>query len=124
MGRKVHPYGFRLGTSRTWNAKWYADKGYTALLKEDITIRQLVGKRLANASVSLVDIERGINHVTVTVTWLIPRSMSTRLTLALASRLPTSWRMVMSSFSSVLYALSAYHLAFHVREVPRRKPYG
>ena len=67
MGRKVHPYGFRLGTSRTWNAKWYADKNYTALLKEDITIRQLVTKRLANASVSLVDIERGINHVTVTV---------------------------------------------------------
>src|SRR3972149_7029232 len=67
MGRKVHPYGSRLGTSRTWNAKWYADKSYTALVKEDITIRQLVGKRLANASVSLVDIERGINHVTVTV---------------------------------------------------------
>src|SRR4026208_2639322 len=67
MGRKVHPYGFRLGTSRTWNAKWFADKNYTELLKEDITIRQLVAKRLANASVSLVDIERGINHVTVTV---------------------------------------------------------
>ena len=67
MGRKVHPYGFRLGTSRTWNAKWYADKSYGALLKEDITIRQLVGRRLSNASVSLVDIERGINHVTVTV---------------------------------------------------------
>jgi small subunit ribosomal protein S3 len=67
MGRKVHPYGFRLGTSRTWNAKWFADKGYTKLLKEDITIRKLVAKRLANASVSLVDIERGINHVTVTV---------------------------------------------------------
>ena len=67
MGRKVHPYGFRLGTSRTWNAKWYADKNYTTLLKEDITIRQLVSKRLANASVALVDVERGINHVTVTV---------------------------------------------------------
>jgi len=67
VGRKVHPYGFRLGTSRTWNAKWYADKNYTTLLKEDITIRQLVSKRLANASVALVDVERGINHVTVTV---------------------------------------------------------
>jgi small subunit ribosomal protein S3 len=67
MGRKVHPYGFRLGTSRTWNAKWYADKGYTDLLKEDIAIRQLVSRRLANASVSQVEIERGINHVTVTV---------------------------------------------------------
>jgi small subunit ribosomal protein S3 len=67
MGRKVHPYGFRLGTSRTWNAKWYADKNYTDLLKEDISIRTLVSRRLANASVSMVDIERGINHVTVTV---------------------------------------------------------
>ncbi len=72
MGRKVHPYGFRLGTSRTWNAKWYADKTYTTLLKEDITIRQLVARRLANASVSLVDIERGINHVTVTVSTAKP----------------------------------------------------
>ena len=39
MGRKVHPYGFRLGVSRTWTAKWYADKDYTNLLKEDISIR-------------------------------------------------------------------------------------
>ena len=67
MGHKVHPYGFRLGVSRTWTAKWYADKEYTTLLKEDIGIRQLVEKRLANASVSQVEIERGINHVTVTV---------------------------------------------------------
>src|ERR1035437_8064135 len=67
MGHKVHPYGFRLGVSRTWTAKWYADKDYTDLLKEDITIRQLVVRRLANASVSGVEIERGINHVTVTI---------------------------------------------------------
>ena len=72
MGRKVHPYGFRLGTSRTWNAKWFADKNYTELLKEDISIRQLVAKRLANASVSMVDVERGINHVTVTVSTAKP----------------------------------------------------
>jgi small subunit ribosomal protein S3 len=67
MGHKVHPYGFRLGVSRTWSAKWYADKDYTTLLKEDIAVRQLVERRLANASVSHVEIERGINHVTVTV---------------------------------------------------------
>src|SRR5256886_12366728 len=67
MGRKVHPYGFRLGVSRTWTAKWYADKEYTDLIKEDITIRKLVERRLANASVSMVEIERGINHVTVTI---------------------------------------------------------
>jgi small subunit ribosomal protein S3 len=67
MGHKVHPYGFRLGVSRTWTAKWYADKDYTDLLKEDISIRTLVIRRLANASVSGVEIERGINHVTVTI---------------------------------------------------------
>src|SRR5205085_6844234 len=67
MGRKVHPYGFRLGVSRTWTAKWYADKEYTSLLIEDISIRQLVEKRLANASVSGLEIERNFGQVTVTV---------------------------------------------------------
>ena len=67
MGHKVHPYGFRLGYTRSWTAKWYADKEYTSLLKEDIAIRQLLDRRLANASVSGVEIERGINHVTVAI---------------------------------------------------------
>src|ERR1700675_4745568 len=67
MGHKVHPYGFPLGISRTWNAKWYAAKGYADLLQEDIAIRTLVTKRLANASMGGMEIERGINHVTVTI---------------------------------------------------------
>jgi small subunit ribosomal protein S3 len=67
MGHKVHPYGFRLGVTRTWTAKWYHDKEYTDLLKEDIAIRQLVDKRLANASVSGLEIERNFGQVTVTV---------------------------------------------------------
>jgi small subunit ribosomal protein S3 len=57
MGHKVHPYGFRLGVTRTWTAKWYADKDYTTLLKEDLAVRRLVERRLANASVSGVEIE-------------------------------------------------------------------
>ena len=67
MGHKVHPYGFRIGIIRPWLAKWYADRDYATLLQEDMRIRQLVAKQLANASVSQVEIERGINHVTVTV---------------------------------------------------------
>jgi small subunit ribosomal protein S3 len=67
MGHKVHPYGFRLGVTRTWTAKWYHDKEYTDLLKEDLSIRQLVEKRLANASVSGLEIERNFGQVTVTV---------------------------------------------------------
>src|SRR6516162_6626048 len=60
----------------------------------------------------------------VTVTWLMPRSISTWLTLAFASRLETSPRMAMSSWRRVAYSLSAYHLAVQVRETPSRKPYG
>jgi small subunit ribosomal protein S3 len=67
MGHKVHPYGFRIGIIKPWLAKWYADRDYATLLQEDMRIRALVGKQLANASVSQVEIERGINHVTVTV---------------------------------------------------------
>jgi len=67
MGHKVHPYGFRIGINKPWLAKWYADRDYPILVQEDMRIRQLVAKQLSNASVSQVEIERGINHVTVTV---------------------------------------------------------
>jgi small subunit ribosomal protein S3 len=67
MGHKVHPYGYRLGINKPWLAKWYADRDYATLLQEDMKIRTLVARQLANASVSQVEIERGINHVTVTV---------------------------------------------------------
>ena len=67
MAHKVHPYGFRIGINKPWLAKWYADRDYATLLQEDMRIRELVAKQLANASVSQVEIERGINHVTVTV---------------------------------------------------------
>src|SRR6476620_4752393 len=60
----------------------------------------------------------------VTVTWLMPRSISTPLTLALASRRSMSVRIAMSSLREEVYSLSAYHFAVQVRETPRRKPYG
>jgi len=67
MAHKVHPYGFRIGIIKPWLAKWYADRDYATLLQEDMRIRELVARQLSNASVSQVEIERGINHVTVTV---------------------------------------------------------
>src|SRR5215210_2166474 len=60
----------------------------------------------------------------VTVTWLMPRSISTPDTLAFASRRSTSWRIEMSSLTRAVYSLSAYHFAVQVRETPSRKPYG
>src|SRR3954452_19780218 len=61
----------------------------------------------------------------VTVTWLMPRSISTPETLALASRRSINLRILRSSWSEAVYSLlSAYHFAVQVRETPRRKPYG
>src|SRR3954462_11538553 len=66
----------------------------------------------------------GLAVWTVTVTGVMPPSISTWLTLALASRLSTRRRTAMSSWRRVVYSLSAYHFAVQVRETPRRKPYG
>ncbi|MEG3639788.1 30S ribosomal protein S3 [Magnetococcus sp. PR-3] len=58
MGQKVHPTGFRLGTTKTWDTRWFADKNFADLLLEDIKIRAWLKKRLAHASVSKIVIER------------------------------------------------------------------
>jgi small subunit ribosomal protein S3 len=58
MGHKVHPTGFRLGISRTWDTRWYADKAFASLLLEDVKLREWIKKRLEHASVSKVVIER------------------------------------------------------------------
>jgi small subunit ribosomal protein S3 len=67
MGHKVHPIGFRLGILYPWQSKWYAAKGYTDLLHEDLRIRRLVFQRLPDAAVSRVELERNANAVVVTV---------------------------------------------------------
>lgn len=67
MGHKVHPIGFRLGILYGWQSKWFAGKNYTELLHEDIRIRTAVFKRLADASVSRVELERNANQVIVTI---------------------------------------------------------
>ena len=67
MGHKVHPLGFRLGTSKTWTAKWYADKEYANLVKEDAELRRSIKDRFRDAGVARIDIERSVNQVTVTI---------------------------------------------------------
>ncbi len=68
MGHKVHPTGFRLGVVKGWQSRWYAERDYKDLLKEDFKLRQLIQKELANASVSRTEIERAAaNQVTVTI---------------------------------------------------------
>ena len=62
MGQKVHPIGFRLGVIRTWSSRWYADKEYNTLLHEDFKIRKFLKKRLFNAGISRIEIERTANR--------------------------------------------------------------
>ena len=59
MGQKVNPIGMRLGVNRTWESRWYADKGeYANLLHEDLKIRTMLFKDLRQAGISRVVIER------------------------------------------------------------------
>ena len=67
MGRKVHPIGFRLGTFKDWRAKWHAEKHFVEYLQEDIRLRKAIGDKYADASISLVEIERQANKVAVTI---------------------------------------------------------
>ena len=67
MGQKINPNGFRVGVIRDWTAKWYADKNFADYLNEDLRIRKYIEKRLADASVSTVEIERAANRVNVSI---------------------------------------------------------
>lgn len=68
MGRKVHPYGFRIGVIRDWKARWYAEgDDYADLLHEDLRIRRLIEDTLRRAGISLVEIERFPKQVSVKI---------------------------------------------------------
>ncbi len=59
MGQKVHPYGFRVGITRGWMSRWYADKSrFGSLVVEDVKIREFVRKRLRLAGIAGTEIER------------------------------------------------------------------
>ncbi|AXI00408.1 30S ribosomal protein S3 [Sporosarcina sp. PTS2304] len=67
MGQKVHPNGLRVGVIRDWDSKWYAEKDYASLLHEDLKIREYIEKRLVDASLSKVEIERAAKRVNITI---------------------------------------------------------
>ncbi len=67
MGQKVHPIGMRVGIIRDWDAKWYAEKEYAEFLHEDLRIRKFIAKKLADAAVSTIEIERAANRVNISI---------------------------------------------------------
>ncbi|MEO3435003.1 30S ribosomal protein S3 [Inquilinus sp. CAU 1745] len=67
MGQKVNPIGLRLGINRTWDSRWFATRDYADLLHEDIAIRELLTKRLAQAGLARIVIERPAKKARVTI---------------------------------------------------------
>ena len=65
MGQKVHPIGFRLGINRTWDSRWFARKEYSDFVLEDYNIRKFLKKRLFQAGVARIEIERAANKVRI-----------------------------------------------------------
>ena len=68
MGQKVNPIGIRLGITRDWTSKWYAhSKNFASLLHTDALVRGFLKKRLAEASISRIQIERAARRVNITI---------------------------------------------------------
>ncbi len=68
MGHKVHPIGIRLGISKDWNSKWYANKAeFAGYLAADLKVREMLRKKLAQAGISKILIERPAKTARVTI---------------------------------------------------------
>ncbi|HTR36754.1 MAG TPA: 30S ribosomal protein S3 [Bryobacteraceae bacterium] len=67
MGQKVHPYGFRLGVTKTWRSRWFAKQDYAKLLREDLDLKDSLRDRLKAAGVSSVEVDRPGNKLRVTI---------------------------------------------------------
>jgi len=67
MGQKVHPYGFRLGFTKTWRSRWFAKQDYAKLLREDLELKNSLRERLKAAGVSSIEVDRPGNKLRITI---------------------------------------------------------
>ena len=67
MGQKVHPYGFRLGVTKTWRSRWFAKQDYSKLLHEDLELKESLIERLKAAGVSSIEVDRPGNKLRITI---------------------------------------------------------
>jgi small subunit ribosomal protein S3 len=68
MGQKIHPTGFRLAVTRNWTSRWYAgNQDFADMLKSDVQVREYLKKKLKNASVGRVLIERPAKNARITI---------------------------------------------------------
>jgi small subunit ribosomal protein S3 len=67
LGQKVNPIGFRLGIHRNWDSRWFAGREYSDYVLEDHGIRKFLKKRLFQAGVSRIEIERAANKIRIKI---------------------------------------------------------
>ena len=67
MGQKANPIGLRLGISRTWNSKWFAEKDYASQLRQDLDIQKFVKARLKHAAISKIEVERTAKRTKINI---------------------------------------------------------
>ena len=67
MGQKVNPNGIRLGINRTWSSRWFSKSEYSKYLHQDLEIKKYVEKKLKNASISKVNIERAAKKLRISI---------------------------------------------------------
>ena len=68
MGQKVHPTGIRLGIVKDWSSKWYADTAmFPEYIRQDHVVREFIKKKLKDASVSRISIERPAKKANITI---------------------------------------------------------
>ena len=68
MGQKVHPTGLRLGIVKEHTSRWYADSRHFAdVLNQDLLVRDFLKRKLSQASVSRIQIDRPANNAPITI---------------------------------------------------------
>src|SRR5262245_6077271 len=67
MGQKVHPYGFRVGVTKTWRSRWFAKQDYAKLLEEDLNLKETLRDRLKAAGISSIEVDRPGNKLRITI---------------------------------------------------------
>jgi small subunit ribosomal protein S3 len=67
VGQKVNPIGLRLGITRTWNSKWFAEKSYAEQLKEDLDMQKFIKANLKHAAISKIEIERASKKMKINI---------------------------------------------------------
>ena len=67
MGQKVNPHGLRVGVIKDWDSKWYAEAEFADYLVEDYNIRKFLKKKLYDAGISKIEIERASDRVKVII---------------------------------------------------------